>query len=99
ESVHIALVAERLFPEAQEAALLLLAEGFSSSRRAGTLSVLPRVAAIRAWCSSPVSFGAPFSLSSNGRAWKKHLLAADATSLLGRLGRSKDVKPFHDLAS
>lgn len=99
ESVHIALVAERLFPEAQEAALLLLAEGFSSSRRAGTLSVLPGVAAIRAWCASPVSFGVPFSLSFNGRAWKKHLLAADATSLLDRLGRSKDVKPFHDLAS
>ncbi len=97
-TVRVALVGERVFPDVEEAAVIVLAEGFGDRPRGSTLSSISSVNDLESWCTQTADTGRSFQLRLDGNGWKKSLLSEETLSLLDTLVARGDVVSLGELA-
>lgn len=96
-NVRLALVKGRLVEDAEEAIVVILADGFGSPNEGSTISLLDGGQAVHEWCKGDGD-GRPFDLAHAGSGWKAVLLGSRCKELLARLVQHDDVRDLGSLA-
>jgi adenine-specific DNA-methyltransferase len=99
-SVRVLIVRERLFSEADEASVIVLADGFDEVHRGSSIESVDTVAEIQEACRCTVDADLNV-LHADSFGWKRELLGKATQELLARLDprAQPDVKTLGSLAS
>jgi hypothetical protein len=97
-NVTIIVVQERLFAEAEEVSVLLMAEGRGEPHRGLRIGVAESAADIATVCKSIESRTTVVGRSENGHRWLSTLIDRDALELYSRLTRDPRMVTLGDLA-
>jgi adenine-specific DNA-methyltransferase len=88
-SVYIGILQDRLFPDAQESSLIVLAEGRGRRRHETRIGVLGSLGELMTLCSDPRRYTIEVREDAAFARWKVSLVSPHARDLLGEL-RTKD---------
>jgi hypothetical protein len=97
-AVNIIVVQERLFPEAEEVSILLMAEGRGGPHRGLRIGVAKSAGDVATVCKSIESGTRVVGCADNAHRWLSTLIDADALELYSRLARDPRIIPLGDLA-
>ncbi|MDQ7784147.1 MAG: N-6 DNA methylase [Desulfomonilaceae bacterium] len=98
-STMIILLRERVFEDAQERTVILLAEGFGSGPGEARIVTAGSVEALHQMLGSPTPAGKSFNGNGTDRHWLCHMMTERGTALYQELTASSEVMTLGDLCS
>jgi adenine-specific DNA-methyltransferase len=97
--VRVAVLKERVFRDAQESAVVVLADGFKETSRQTTLEVQESVESLLSWCRNDTKPDElPFALARDALDWRSHLIGESASDAFRKTIARTDCKRLGDLS-
>lgn len=92
------LVQERLFANAEEGTVIVLAEGWEASNRSTKLAVAKNQDSLKRLCNNGVADSLPVDLCGKDKAWKRALISPGAVARFEAVLQHDEVFALSDLA-